>query len=254
MRIADAVGVAMNGGWVLKDCIYLCCLVSVLAFVSQAGAERVFSRGYERADSSAEIIERIRQYPSDGGLMLRLKKAIAKETDPLLRQQGLAIISLAMLLRGELDVATRARAALLKHYPDSEYSEALAVENLGAPCPSCNGEGRIAVTCPVCMGSGSCPMCKGAGRLEMTMARSETVCPKCGGSGACTECDGSGRKYRSCHKCNGTGMLLDKRKVERVYKAVLAGEPEEAVESRIHDSDPDRGDLERKDEDVLQYF
>lgn len=238
----------------MKVSICLYCLASVMAIVSAADAERVFSRGYERADSSAEIIERLRQYPSDNGLILRLKKAIAKEGDSVLRQQGLAIISLAMLLRGDLDVAERARAALLEHYPDSEYSKALSAVNLGAPCPSCNGEGRIAGLCPVCMGSGDCPMCKGAGRIEMTLARSETVCPKCGGSGACAECDGSGRKYRTCHKCNGTGMLLDKGKVQRVYKAVLAGEPGKVTESRTYHPFPDDGNDQMQDEDVLQYF
>lgn len=225
-----------------------------LAFAANSDAKRVFSRGYERAEKTADIIERIREYPSDGGLVLRLKSAVAKESDPLLRQQGLAVISLAMMLRGDLDVSGRARAALLKHYPDSKYARALAPEIIGVACPSCGGEGRIAAPCPVCGGSGNCPMCRGSGRIEMEMARAETVCPKCGGTGQCSQCNGGGMKYRLCHKCRGNGTLLDKEKVQRAYDAVLAGKPETVAEPQTDESMPLMRGREREEEDVLQYF
>lgn len=215
-------------------------------------AERRLSRGYSRAETTAEIIEKLNRFPSDSGLLINLKDSLKTETDPLLRQQGLAVVSTAMLIKGETEAGLKALKVLEKHYPDSKYTAALTIGNIAAPCPNCNGEGRVWRACPVCDGSGKCQMCQGSGRFEMKLDEGgETVCPKCGGSGECTSCEGTGRKYRQCHKCRGMGYLLDREDLLKAYADALKGKPKEP------DTDSRkiiREKVEEEDEDVLRYF
>lgn len=239
----------------------------------QEGLAQTYSRGYSEDDDegTAELIEKIVEYPNDGGLFVKLKKAIVKETNPELRNQGLAVYALGTILRGEMRAGGSARRLLLKKFPDSKYSQALSRERLGRVCEVCDGEGRIERECPVCKGSGKCQMCDGTGTVSRKLTEDEDArCPKCGGTGDCSECDGQRKAYRSCHKCSGRGFVLDKRKVEKCYKSVLQAKPENFLEeTSAGKGDPARNDRQsepereegnekeeepEKDEDVLRYF
>jgi hypothetical protein len=230
-------------------------IAAAICFCAGEGlAQREFSRGYSRLETTAEILTRLQQFPSDGGLLIKLKDSLAKEDDPALRQQGMAVIAAAMLLREEPEVAARAIEALRKSYPDSLYTRALTVANIGATCPNCEGSGKVWRTCPVCSGSGRCQMCNGSGHFELRLVQGErTVCPKCGGSGQCSECAGSGRTHRDCHKCRGTGMLIDKERVKAVYRAVLAGRPEDSIVGQTLAA-PTGQTGQEAEEDALRYF
>lgn len=178
-----------------------------------------------------------------------------------MRQQGLAVYSLGALLRGKMKAGLSARRLLLSKYPDSAYSRALSIKNLGRSCAVCEGEGRIGKPCPVCQGDGQCPMCGGDGRIKSGLVQSDTVnCPKCGGTGDCLECGGSGNAYRNCHNCKGLGVVLDKSRLKAVYKHVLAGDPEGVLETYKDQQAGQAGREEHEagedieEEDVLRYF
>jgi len=230
-------------------------IAAAICFCTCEGlARREFSRGYSSVETTRDILSRLQQFPSDGGLLIKLKDALAKEADPALRQQGLAVIAAAMLLREEMEVAARAIEALRNSYPDSLYTRALTVGNIGATCPNCEGSGKIWRACPVCSGSGRCQMCGGSGYFEMRLVQNERkTCPKCGGSGQCSECAGSGRTHRDCHKCRGTGMLIDKERVKAVYHAALEGRPEDSIVGQPPAA-PSRQSGEEAKEDALRYF
>lgn len=240
-------------------------VLMVILLVQSCLYGQVYSRATSRRpENTRDVIEKIRQYPRDGGLFLQLKKMIVKEQDPAMRQQGLAVYALGAMLRGKISAGMSARKLLRTKYPESAYSRALSIEYIGRRCEACAGEGRIDKPCPVCNGDGLCPMCDGTGRIQAGLTQGEDVnCPKCGGTGECEECSGSGKDYRDCHRCKGMGVVLDKSRLKSTYTYVLADTPERVFEaykgsaedrySREQSDKEDRAE-EEEEEDVLQYF
>jgi hypothetical protein len=94
---------------------------------------------------------------------------------------------------------------------DEEYVEDYSEENLGDPCPECNGGGTQ--TCSDCNGSGRrhCRNCDGTG--VDGNGRSCLNCDARGIVGCATEencsmCSGAGYgSYVTCPRCEGTGQL-----------------------------------------------
>lgn len=74
-------------------------------------------------------------------------------------------------------------------------------------CPVC--QGRKAVACTACNGSGLCPTCQGKKRTGGCAACGDTrtvssKCSLCGGTGSCPDCVGK----PVCAKCGGRGVCL----------------------------------------------
>ncbi len=241
--------------------INACAIGLALFFFSEATDAQVFSRGRSTLNNAADVIERMQQFPSDGGLLLQLRDHLRDERDAAVIQQGLAILATGYLARQEPEVGARFLSALQERYPESPYSRALAVDNLGVPCSACDGEGRFSRPCPVCDGDGRCRMCDGTGRYQMRMLEGQSsTCPQCRGDGQCQSCEGSGLSYRSCHSCRGRGVILDRQMVQRAYRFAINGEPEEfvrrvAIARGLRDGDEEiRDDEDEEDEDALRFF
>jgi len=208
----------------------LCVLMMTLLLTTMNVFAVRYSRAGTRVEGTRELIEKIRQYPNDGGLVIRLKKSVISEKNPELQQQGLALFALNAILRGHIEAGVKARGFLLKKYPESLYSQVLDMRYIGCVCTACGGNGGFAKNCPMCHGTGSCSMCKGSGAIAMELTNGEDlICPQCNGGGECPACNGTGDTRRVCHKCHGLGFLLDKIAIKAVYKAVLEGTPQLAL-------------------------
>lgn len=231
-----------------------------LFYLSEPVCGQVFSRGRSTLNNASDVIERMQQFPSDGGLLLQLRNHLRNEREPEIIQQGLAILATGYLLRQEVEVGVRFMSALQERYPDSNYSRAVAVENLGGPCSACSGEGRFSRPCSVCEGDGRCGMCDGSGRYQMRMMEGQSsTCPRCHGDGRCDSCEGSGRSHRTCHACRGRGVILDRQMIQRAYRFAINGEPEEFIR-RVEisrgqgDGEEELRDEDDEDDDALRFF
>ena len=88
------------------------------------------------------------------------------------------------------------------------------IDSLMKECDLCHGEGRSQEGCYKCKGSGACQNRKCNNGTVTTAGfdgRSNArKCSNCGGSGKCANCKGNGKVARTCSRCNGSKMAIDK--------------------------------------------
>ena len=88
------------------------------------------------------------------------------------------------------------------------------IDSLMKECDLCHGEGHSQEGCYKCKGSGTCQNRKCNNGTVMAVGfdgRSNArKCSNCGGSGKCVNCKGTGNAARTCSRCNGSKMALDK--------------------------------------------
>lgn len=216
--------------------------------------------------TTEEVLARLARHPRDGGLLLQLRQAISVETDAAILPRAIAIFSLGSMTMGREEAAGSARDVLLSRYPESEYARIMRMENISSGCNVCAGEGRVASVCPECSGNGRCSMCGGSGSVRNHWQTADMSCPKCAGAGLCVSCRGEGRRFRSCRRCNGQGVVVDSNKVREVYDMALRGDLDtghmrddpqdiEEYESREREAVPEPdADPSTWDEDVIRFF
>ncbi len=216
--------------------------------------------------TTEEILDLLVRHPRDGGLLVQLRQAIAVETNAAILPRAIAVFSLGSMTMGREEAADSARDVLLSRYPESEYARIVRLENISSGCNVCAGEGHISGACPECRGEGRCVMCGGSGSIQHHWQAADVSCPKCAGDGLCVRCRGEGRRFRSCHRCNGQGVVVDSNKVREVYAMALRGDIEtghmrddpqdvEEYESREREAVPEPdADPSTWDEDVIRFF
>ena len=108
------------------------------------------------------------------------------------------------------------------------------IDSLMKECDLCHGEGHSQEGCYKCKGSGACQNRKcnngtvmGVGFDGRSNARK---CSNCGGTGKCANCKGTGKVARTCSRCNGSKMAIDKAIALATCKdklnALIAGDSE----------------------------
>ena len=118
------------------------------------------------------------------------------------------------------------------------------IDSLMKECDLCHGEGHSQEGCYKCKGSGACQNRKCNNGIVTTAGfdgRSNArKCFNCEGSGKCTNCKGTGKVARTCSRCNGSKMAIDKAialaSCKDKLNALIAGDSENREQVRTEET------------------